>query len=195
MNISANHPSNNDQDIIRKCRDGYTEAFGHLVRKYQRQVYNVCYRFCGNQDEALDLCQEIFITVYEKLSSFRAEAKFYTWLYRIAVNKSLSHCRKLGQNQQEELDPDKMVSVESVSGNAVDRESQALVRKVIDELPDNFRAVIVLFYYENLSYQEISETLDCSLGTVMSRLYYGRLKVKTKLERKGFRMYVIMLVL
>ncbi len=156
--------------------------FRELYDRYKDRVYNVCFRITGNPSDALDASQETFGIVFRRIREFRFESRFSSWVYRIAVNASIdirrrSRSRRLaslesGQGPRQTMprfelsDP----SVEMPSSAASRRELEEEVQRAINRLSDKLRAIIVLRYNENLSYEEIAETLRISLGTVKSRL-------------------------
>jgi RNA polymerase sigma-70 factor (ECF subfamily) len=187
-----------DALLVHQVQDGDTEALGRLVAKYRDRVVNLCWRMCGKLDEAQDLTQETFLRVLEKIDSYRFEAAFYTWLFRIAVNECLSHRRK---NKRVVL------SLHNDDGNCADdprdlrrtgrepsdaqeplarltaREVQNQLAAALDRLDDDQRAVVVLRDIESLDYQQIGEVLDISIGTVKSRLHRARLALRDMLLR------------
>ena len=176
-----------DRDLILECQRSLGEGFGGAFRQvyelYKDRVYNVCYRVTGNATDALDASQETFGIVHRKISAFRFESRFSSWVYRIAVNTSIDLKRRQGSRR--------LASLEAVTGAndgdggrfdledgsvelppevASRRELEAEVQRAIGRLSPKLRSITVLRYIESLSYDEISETLDISLGTVKSRL-------------------------
>jgi RNA polymerase sigma-70 factor (ECF subfamily) len=144
---------------------------------------NVTYRMCGDAQISEDAAQEAFIRAWQNLSSYRPQTSLRNWLYRIAVNAATDMLRK-----EKRILPDDIEDLHLTDGrlgpesHASQNERTALVQMAILSLPDASRAVLVLREYEELSYQEISSTLDIPVGTVMSRLNYARKLLKTKLE-------------
>jgi len=168
---------------------GQTEAFGELVAKYQDRIFNTCWRICGHLEDARDLTQEAFLKVFENLSSFRQEAGFYTWLFRIAVNQALSYRRKTKRRREVGLEEDGQVvgtQAEHLArstgrgggvnpANALgDAELSAQVIRALQALDDPHRAVVVLRDIEGFDYHEIGMILEIPPGTVRSRLHRGR---------------------
>lgn len=156
--------------------------FRELYERFKDRVYNVCFRITGNASDALDASQETFGTLHRKIGNFRFQSRFSSWVYRIAVNASIdlkrrSQHRKLasleggmdGESGDSAFDPsdDRVeMPVQSASRHELEQE----VQRAIDSLSPKLRAITVLRYIENLSYEEIAETLQISLGTVKSRL-------------------------
>ena len=174
-----------ETEVIRSAQSGDRNAFSELVRIHARGVFNVVYRMCGDALIAEDAAQETFIRAWQNLSSYRPQTPLRNWLYRIAFNAGMDMLRKekrILPNAIEDLNlTDGQPSLES---QVSQQERTQLVQKAILSLPDASRAVLVLREYEDMSYQEISATLDIPVGTVMSRLNYARKLLKEKLEQK-----------
>ena len=177
-----------EAEIIRSAQGGDRNAFSELVRMHARGVFNVVYRMCGDELIAEDAAQETFIRAWQNLSSYRPQTPLRNWLYRIAFNAGLDMLRKekrILPNAIEDLNlSDGQPGLESLVSQ---QERTQLVQKAILSLPDASRAVLVLREYEEMSYQEISSTLDIPVGTVMSRLNYARKLLKDKLEYKSLQ--------
>lgn len=174
-------------ELIHKCKQGETEAYEELVRKYQTRVYSVCYRMVHNTEDARDLAQEAFIAAYEAIATFKEEFRFYTWLYRIAVNRCLNFRKKAGRMSTtplEAVDPGKLTEpVADGPDQKLERKlTREKVERAVDMLPADQKAVIVLRVYEELSYEEIAEALRIPIGTVMSRLGRARMRLKELLR-------------
>lgn len=176
-----------DSELVTAAQQGDREAFGSLVERYQDRVYNTLVRVVGSREDALDVTQEAFVQAYVKLASFRGESKFFTWLYRIAMNLALSHRRKRRPN----LSVDEMrqnIGEEPISDQAspekvaISQEHAATVQQALAELGDQHCQILVLREMENCSYEEISEILEMPIGTVRSRLFRARLQLKEKLQ-------------
>ncbi|MHC4378935.1 MAG: sigma-70 family RNA polymerase sigma factor [Planctomycetota bacterium] len=177
-------PIDPDEDLVRECQAalaaGLDGPFGELYRRYKDRVYNVCYRITGNPTDALDASQETFGTLHRKLGDFRFQSKLSSWIYRIAVNASIDLKRRDRSRRVGSLDlhrDDESSSfdvedrqVEMPSASASRRELELEIQRAIDRLSPKLRAVIVLRYLESLSYEEVSQVLGLSLGTVKSRL-------------------------
>jgi len=171
--------------LVRSAQHGDRNAFSELVHIHARGVFNVAYRMCGDELIAEDAAQETFIRAWQNLSSYRPQTPLRNWLYRIAFNAGMDMLRKekrILPNDIEDLNlNDGQPSLES---QVSQQERTQLVQKAILSLPDASRAVLILREYEELSYQDISATLDIPIGTVMSRLNYARKLLKDKLEPK-----------
>jgi RNA polymerase sigma-70 factor (ECF subfamily) len=182
-----------DKELVVRARGGDRMAFQSLVEKYQKRVYAVTYGLLGNRESALDAVQETFIKAYRSLGSFKGKSSFYTWLYRIAVNASIDLGRKEAHRDEiefrDELEQDMETgdypvtpSAEDPAGELMKKELGDAIEKAIGQLPPEQRSAIVLREVEGLSYKEIAETLQCSEGTVMSRLHYGRKRLQEILK-------------
>ena len=174
-----------EAEFVRNAQSGDRNAFSELVRIHARGVFNVVYRMCGDELIAEDAAQETFIRAWQNLSSYRPQTPLRNWLYRIAFNAGMDMLRKekrILPNAIEDMQlTDGQPGLESLVSQ---QERTQLVQKAILSLPDASRAVLVLREYEDMSYQEISSTLDIPVGTVMSRLNYARKLLKEKLKEK-----------
>ncbi len=169
---------------IRAAQRGDSSAFDRLVDAYYRSVYNTAYRMLGAESAASDATQATFLKVYEALESFRGDASFSTWLYRITMNVCLDDLRRRRNEPQsltaedDEGEPtgerDLPDESDEPARSAEQKELQRLVHEAIGRLPEDFRTVIVLYDIRGLSYQDIGEALDIPLGTVKSRLNRAR---------------------
>jgi RNA polymerase sigma-70 factor, ECF subfamily len=177
-----------DRELVQKCQSGEMSAFQELVSRYHQKVYMVILGFLRNPDDAMELAQETFFRAYRKIKHFQGGSSFYTWLYRIAVNIAIDARRKQKRNpldfretmegvleEQDELAKDPFSDLH-------DKELRERLIKAINDLTPEHKAVIVLRTIEGLSYKEIGAILDCSEGTVMSRLHYARKKLQDKLS-------------
>ena len=173
----------NEIELVIQAQNGDRNAFSKLVRAHSQGVLNVVYRMCGDRDLAEDAAQEAFIRAWLKLSSYRPKVSFKSWLYRIAVNAALDMLRK-----EKHILPKAVEDLKLRDANPgpeailASNERADLITKAVATLPNASRAVLVLREYEELSYNEIAETLEIPLGTVMSRLNYARKILKGKLE-------------
>jgi RNA polymerase sigma-70 factor, ECF subfamily len=177
-----------ETELIRKAKRGDREAFGVLVERYQRRVVGVARAVVHNPEDALELAQETFVRAYENLASFESRSSFSTWLYRIAANLAIDLRRREGrhsfvQGDEAESEIDRLPSSIGDSFAEVSRgELNRHLRAALNELTPEHRAVILLREVEGLSYDEISDLLQCPRGTVMSRLHYARNRLRTILK-------------
>ncbi len=172
---------------------GDTSAFRTIVEKYQNQVMRTVYRFTGDYYQAEDLTQEVFVRVFKAAKRYRPRAKFKTWLFRIVVNLCLNYRRDRARRRTESLDVPLIINGNSlprdVRGPDGDipemasekRELKEVVRDAVDTLPTNQRLAVILRRFEEMSYREIAETMDVSVGAVESLLFRARQNLKTRL--------------
>lgn len=177
-----------DRDLVLACQAepeaGFNGAFRQLYELYKDRVYSACFRITGNATDALDASQETFGIVHRKLQSFRFESKFSSWVYRVAVNAAIDIKRRAGSRQVASLDALRGNESDTSSGPlqihdevteaptaaASRHELETDIQSAIDRLSPKMRTIVVLRYLQSLSYEEIAETLQISLGTVKSRL-------------------------
>jgi len=176
--------------IIRRCQEGDTSSFDLLVKQYYALVYNSAYRIMGNREQAADATQQAFIRAFRSLKSFRGEATFSTWLYRIVTNVCLDQMRQQphglvgltftddeGEQQQRPLP----AADADPSDTTIQHQRQRLVHEALGQLAPQHRIVLVLYDLNGLSYEEIAAILQVPLGTVKSRLNRARHALKEKL--------------
>jgi RNA polymerase sigma-70 factor (ECF subfamily) len=168
-----------DVQLLDACRAGRHGAFDVIVERHRRSVYQLCYRFVGNHEDASDLSQDVFLRVYRGLGSFRGGSSFATWLYRIGVNACLNRIA-VRKPITEEIDKRQHVDTrtESPSERVLRQERGARVREAITQLPPKQRATLVLRMYQELSHEEIAEVLGSSVGAVKANFFHalGNLK-------------------
>jgi RNA polymerase sigma-70 factor (ECF subfamily) len=183
-----------DEDLVlvERFKAGDTAAFEELVRKYQKSVLNLVYRFTGDGTRAEDLTQEVFVRVFRALGGFEAKAKFFTYLYKVTLNLCLKERerekRRRTYSLEEKLgeDDSRTRDIEDPTGSAEDevqrRDTARIVREAIMSLPDEQREAVILHRYNGLSYEELAETLGISLPAVKSRLHRAKLALKERLR-------------
>lgn len=170
-----------DLRLVSMVLDGQVNAFRYLVEKYQTPIYNLIVRIIHDKNEAKEITQDVFVKAYESLASFRSDHKFFSWIYRIAVNATLNRLKK--QKRMVGLDTLKGVSYsteESVN------EREQLLQKAINMLNEKYKVLVVLKYYEQMSYKEVSETMSITEKKVRSRLFEARLQLKEMLEKTSY---------
>ena len=178
-----------DMELVARSKSGDVAAFTALVSRYEGRIYNLAYRLVGSADDAADVSQEVFLAAFESIGRFRGESAFYTWLYRIAVNKALAHRRV--RDSRPEVSPagressplDLAVDPADPPEDIMDRrERDAAVQAAIQGLPPDYRAVVVLKDIEGFEYEEIAEIAGIAIGTVKSRLHRARLLLRHALK-------------
>jgi RNA polymerase sigma-70 factor, ECF subfamily len=183
----ATGPTVIETELVMRAQRGERNAFNKLVILHAQGVRNVIYRMCGDLQIAEDAAQETFIQAWLHISTFRLQTSFRSWLYRIAVNAAIDMLRREKRILPGDMDEMQLKDSRPGPEETVSQEERiATVQKAILSLPDASRAVLVLREYESLSYQDIADALDIPVGTVMSRLNYGRKVLKEKLEQALF---------
>ena len=175
--------ANNDTDLVQECLVGNTKAFESLIDKYQKKIFNIVYRMTGNDDDAEDITQSVFIKVYEKLNSFNPKFKFFSWLYRIALNESLNLMNQ--KKRLAELDADLITNEKSPEEIYDELELSERIQDALMQIELEHRALIVLKHFEGFSYQEMAFMLEISEQKVKSRLFSARQVLKNVLIERG----------
>jgi len=185
-----------DRALLRRLRDRDERAFRELVQAHRDRVFNISYRMLGNREEAQDVAQEVFITVFKTIDTFREEAKFSTWLYRVTVNHCKNRIKYLARRHDRDRDQldDNVQETNGAIATPVratlpDRalegmQNEVLLEAAIKTLDEDQRTVIILRDVEDLSIEEICEITELADGTVKSRLHRARLALRKKLQGK-----------
>ncbi len=177
-----------DKKLVQLSQQGNQEAFSQLVKKYQRKVFNLALSLAQNKDIADDLAQEAFIKVYFALPKFKFKSKFSTWLYRITINVIKDYLRKkerLSRIPQELIQVNPFLEGDEITIRKKEKTTEIkrkIVHYFIDQLPEKYQTILVLRDIHGFSYQEISKILKISPGTVDSRLFRARKKLRQKIE-------------
>jgi RNA polymerase sigma-70 factor (ECF subfamily) len=180
-----------DRALVARAADGDRAAFGALVQRHQDRIFNLAYQVVRNREDALDVAQDAFVKAFASLSGFKGEASFTTWMHRIVVNLAIDCLRRRRRGDPTDYDDRLAVPEERDAGfTAPDnpekaletREVRSLLARGLQGLPPAHRAVLVLREIEGLSYRQIARVVGCNVGTVMSRLFYARRKLKKVLE-------------
>lgn len=184
-----------DGELIQRCRGRDLSALGELFQRYQKKIYSLAYRLMGNQEDAQDLVQDVFMRVYESAGQYQNRTPFSAWLYRVAVNLGIDRLRKRKRERADSLDipasEDYNLAVQLPDGDpspedlVVLQERKERIHSALAELDSHYRMILTLRDLEDFSYSEISAILGCSIGTVRSRLHRGRRLLKQKLIKIG----------
>lgn len=180
-----------DEKLLALAVDVEPEAFGEIVRRWERKIFALCFGMLGREDEARDAAQEAFVAAYRNIGNFRGEAKVSSWLHRIAVNQCLTTKRRTKTRSEEFLDEERheedrvfvAAAAYSPSNQTEQAERNVIVRQAVGSLPVDLRQVVVMKEFEDMTFQEISDTLEIPLSTVKSRLYTALKQLRSKLER------------
>jgi RNA polymerase sigma-70 factor, ECF subfamily len=183
LEMDANWEAADEQTLVDASLSGHAGAYDVIVERYRRQVYQLCYRFVGNHEDASDLAQDVFIRAYRGLRGFRSRATLGTWLYRIAVNVSLNRMavktpRTEALEQREHQD----AGAELPDATLLRAERAAEVRAAIARLPRKQRATLILRVYHELPHQEIAEILGSSVGAVKANFFHALANLKKLLQ-------------
>ncbi|MCY1722599.1 sigma-70 family RNA polymerase sigma factor [Prolixibacteraceae bacterium Z1-6] len=186
-----------DPEIIEQLKQGSELAFKKLVETHQKLVVNTCFGLVHNREDAEDIAQDVFIEVYRNIQKFRADSKLSTWLYRIAVNRSLNHIRDNKKNRwfhsfEDEVSAKNKQLQQLESSNSdqpefelENKQRATILYEAINELPKNQKVAFTLSKYEELSYQEIAEVMELSVSSVESLLF----RAKKALQKKLYKCY------
>jgi RNA polymerase sigma-70 factor (ECF subfamily) len=180
----------NDADLVRQTLCGNTSAYNGLVMRYQRQVYNLAYRMLGNAEDAGDLVQETFLRAYGALASFRQDASFLTWLYKIASNLCIDQLRSRKARSALSLDVELEEGREPAADSrncspeelAIRDSVQDVVQRAISNLPEKYRVVVVMRHLQDMSVEEIANVLEMPTGTVKTHLFRAREMLRGRLR-------------
>lgn len=183
-----------EYQLIKKAIKGDVKSFETIVYQYEKKVYNIAYRMFGNEHDAYDASQEVFIKIYQKLSQFKFDSAFSTWLHRLATNTCIDLYRKRKRQTKDQFSIDKEIytkestvtfDIEDDSGTpeekVVQSETVNEVRTAINQLKEDHKAVLILRDINQMSYQEVADILDVSVGTVKSRINRARNALKEKI--------------
>lgn len=183
-----------DLEIVKRVQAGDVAAFDVLIKKYRERLFSVVYNMTSNREDAADLTQDAFIKAFQSIQRFNGQASFFTWLYRIAVNSTVSHLRKARLrsffsletiDSEEPVARDIIEALTDKSGGERDtfvRELQERLNAAMQKLSIKHRTVVTLFEIDGLSHQEIAEVMECSVGTVRSRLHYAKQLLQAELQ-------------
>jgi RNA polymerase sigma-70 factor (ECF subfamily) len=183
-----------EPDLVKRCQGGDAEAFDELVTRYRTRVFGMIYNMVHSEQDAWDLAQDSFVKAWKSIKRFRGQSSFYTWIYRIVMNVTTDWLRKKQVKggaefddsiQLKEVDPASktMPKADAIPSEQLEqREIRTEIDKAIAQLSPEHRAVILMKEIDGMQYHEIAETLGCSIGTVMSRLFYARKKLQNLLR-------------
>jgi RNA polymerase sigma-70 factor (ECF subfamily) len=179
-----------DEIIVERALSGEPDAFGEIVKRWERRIFALTYGILGREEDARDATQETFLAAFRNLRGFRGEAKVSSWLHRIAVNQCITRQRRAKVRNEATLDVDEetvndFAAPIDVSPAAVTegRQRTAAVRRALNSLPLELRQVVVMKEFEELTFREIAEALELPLSTVKSRLYTGLKQLQMRLEK------------
>jgi RNA polymerase sigma-70 factor (ECF subfamily) len=178
-NMLCNEPGDEDNYLVAAFLRGDQKAFDELFNKYKDRLFSLCYRFLGSRSDAEDVTQEVFLDIDKGLSGFNAESAFTTWAYKITVRRCYTRLKK--QRRSRLLQNDLIVASGSTDMSQLDR---IALRQGLAKLPGGYRMLLILKYYQQLSYEEIGEVISCDVGKVKARLRRARLCLKCVLSEE-----------
>jgi RNA polymerase sigma factor (sigma-70 family) len=187
------HEADSDWVVVQQVQGGDVAAFDRLILKYRERVYGVVYNMTSNREDAADLTQDVFIKAFQSINRFAGQSSFFTWLYRIAVNSTLTHLRKAKLRTffsfEKINDEDKTADIINLltDKKGADRELfvkelQEKLNEAMQKLSIKHRTVVTLFEIDGLSHEEIADIMECSVGTVRSRLHYAKQLLQAELQ-------------
>lgn len=182
-----------DTTLVRRAQSGDLDAFNQLVQRYQERVYGTIYHMTSNHEDTSDLTQEVFLKAWQALPDFKGHSSFFTWLYRIAINRSLNFLKQRGRryhlslndlDANAEHDPDMLalVSHQTPRREVNLAELQEKLNEALQKLSETHRTVVVLHDIQGMSHEEIGKITGCNTGTVRSRLFYARQQLQAHLS-------------
>ena len=181
-----------DEVIVERALGGDAEAFGELVRRWERRIFALSYGMLGREEDARDATQETFLAAFRNLRGFRGEAKVSSWLHRIAVNQCLTRQRRAKVRSESALDEETdgadqfAAPLEQSPASLVEgRQRTTAVRRALNGLPAELRQIVVMKEFEELTFREIAEALELPLSTVKSRMYTGMKQLQLRLAKFG----------
>jgi RNA polymerase sigma-70 factor (ECF subfamily) len=179
--------NDNEAEVISRCQQGDQDALKEIFDRYHRKVYRVAYGVVRQREDALDIVQEVFIKLFRSIKKFKGKSHFYTYLYRMVMNTAIDHTRKTKRIPSSTIYEDEGFQLSDDAEKRPDRilahkELEERVKAAMEKLSPDQKAVLIFREVEGLSYQEIAEAMGCSIGTVMSRLHYGREKMQEMLR-------------
>jgi len=182
--VTAANPAA-EEELVKRARQGELSAYDELVRRYQERIYATIYHMTSNHEDANDLAQEAFIKAFHALKSFKGGSSFYTWVYRIAVNKTINFLKQrknrthmslndLDFNAEHDPDLVALISEKTPRREMNLAELQEKLNSALQKLSEHHRLVVTLHDVQGLSHEEIAQIMECNIGTVRSRLFYAR---------------------
>lgn len=179
-------PEDSDRALVKRCLRGDARALATVVEKYQRPLFNAAYRILGNREDAADATQASFLKAFEHLDSYDPKYKFFSWIYRIAVNESINQLKRNRKHQP--LAESTVAAGQGPYSSAEDGDLRHWIQDGLMALSEDYRTVIVLRHYSDFSYREISDILKIPEKTVKSRLYSARQSMKERLLANGIHL-------
>jgi len=183
-----------DKKLIEKCKEYDKYSFMKLYKMYEKYLYSLCFNYVQNPHDALDMVQEIYIKIFKNINKFDTDMPFHPWIRKISVNTCLNFTRTIKNNvismnanindTEDEIPlEDTFASKENVLEEVINSETKTIIKRYLNEMPEEYRMVILLRYYEELSYNEIAEIIGKPLGTIKTEIYRAKAILRKKLEK------------
>jgi RNA polymerase sigma-70 factor (ECF subfamily) len=177
-----------DHELVRRCQDGDKRAMETLMRQYQQWVYNIAYGMLASPEDASDVAQDVFLWLWENIGQFRFKSQFSTWLYRIVTNRCLNlkdqrQRRKTDPMEIDDSQPWVPLDTTTPESTVLQAEQREMLQQALASLKDDYRKILILREMQDLSYEELTEVLGCSLGRVRSRLHEARQALRKAIQR------------
>lgn len=180
-----------EKELIIEMKHGNKDAFEKIIEKYQNRIFTLCYRYTGNKEDAEDLAQDVFVKLFKKINQYNNKSSFSTWLFQIGNNTCKDFLRKKQKESQikiadhiwlddEEVKPERFIEKKTPESQLEDKEKMLVLKETINKLTPEYKMVIIMREFQDLSYEEISHTLNYSVGTIKSRLSRARKALKEK---------------
>ncbi len=191
--VSEEEEGPSDRELVLQSQKGDVQAFAQLVERYHRKIYGLTYNMTSNREDAEDLTQEVFVKAFEALPRFKGKSSFYTWIYRIAVNKTINYRKKRNRKRALSLDQfDQEIKTDDVYHDLTSKgsplrnlslsELQIKLNEALQSLSENHRIVVVMHDMQGIPHEKIAKVVGASVGTVRSRLFYARRQMQAELS-------------
>lgn len=172
-----------DRIAVERCLNGDIDAFSQLIKRYERPVFNTVLHMVGDVEDAREVCQQVFMKAFQNLATYDRDRRFFSWIYRVAINESINHLK--ARRPHEELSDTLAYPLPNPAERFEELEEWTHLHEAIMQLDANYRAVIILRHFLQMSYQEMANTLNVPEKTVKSRLFTARQLLREALEAKG----------
>ncbi len=191
--VSKEEVEPSDRELVLQSQKGDVQAFEQLVERYHRKIYGLTYNMTSNREDAEDLTQDVFVKAFEALPRFKGKSSFYTWIYRIAVNKTINYRKKRNRKRALSLDQfDQEIKTDDVYHDLTSKgsplrnlslsELQIKLNEALQSLSENHRIVVVMHDMQGIPHEKIAKVVGASVGTVRSRLFYARRQMQAELS-------------
>lgn len=184
LRSTADTMQDSDQTLVDRTKAGDIEAFSELVRRHEKTVYNLAYRFMREPALAEDMAQEAFLKAFRLLGGFRGDSSFSTWLYRVTSSVCLTELSRRKRRGEVELEPAHMAAVGEEGEPVDDAEQAELIRRCVRQLPERYATVITLYYLEEIPYEQIAEVMEIPMGTLKTWMHRARNALRTIVEKE-----------